>query len=132
MVPGDGKGLATVDLDRDGWPDLVATRNNGHALCFRNNQKTGGNSFGIELQGLKSNPRGIGSRIEIVLTNGKTQTAEVSAGGGYLSQSDTVCFFGFPDGNPPSKINVTWASGEISSQTWTSGQSMIRVHLNQQ
>ncbi|MEO6005311.1 MAG: FG-GAP-like repeat-containing protein [Opitutus sp.] len=127
IVPGDGKGLVFVDLDQDGWPDLITTRNNDHALCFHNNRRTGGNSFAVELRGSKQNPHGIGSRIEVVLTDGKKLNAEVSAGGGYLSQSSPVCFFGFPDGNAPKQINVHWASGQVSSRAWASTQPVVRV-----
>src|SRR6185437_684301 len=36
VVPGDAKALAVIDLDQDGWPDLLVTRNNDRTLAFRN------------------------------------------------------------------------------------------------
>ena len=36
LVPGDAKALVVVDLDRDGWPDFLVTRNNDDTLAFRN------------------------------------------------------------------------------------------------
>ena len=36
MVPGDAKALAVLDLDQDGWPDFLVTRNNATPLAFRN------------------------------------------------------------------------------------------------
>ena len=41
MVPGDGKGLGVGDLNRDGWPDLVATQNNGSLAAFGNHGVAG-------------------------------------------------------------------------------------------
>jgi hypothetical protein len=36
VVPGDAKALVIVDLDRNGWPDVLVTRNNGTTMAFRN------------------------------------------------------------------------------------------------
>ena len=130
IVPGDGKALAVFDLEGDGWPDLIATRNENHALVFRNNHSEGGNSFAVRLQGSQQNKRAIGARIEVILTDGSKQTAEVNAGGGYLSQSSTKRFFGFPTSNPPRTIRVTWPSGRIASVPWISGSATIRVQFD--
>ena len=132
IVPGDGKGLAVVDLEADGWPDLIATRNDNHTLVFRNKHSAGGNSFAVVLQGSPLNNRGIGGRIEVILADGSKQTAEVNAGGGYLSQSSAKRFFGFPTSNPPRTIRVTWPSGRISSIPWISGSATIRVQFDPQ
>lgn len=36
VVPGDAKALVTLDLDNDGWPDFLVSRNNDTTLAFRN------------------------------------------------------------------------------------------------
>ncbi|MES1194871.1 MAG: VCBS repeat-containing protein, partial [Opitutus sp.] len=41
VVPGDAKALAVLDLDHDGWPDFLVTRNNDTTLAFRNNRVAG-------------------------------------------------------------------------------------------
>ena len=33
VVPGDAKALAVLDLDQDGWPGFLVTRNNGSIAC---------------------------------------------------------------------------------------------------
>ena len=127
LIMGDGKALAVYDGDEDGWPDLVATRNNSSALIFHNQRREGGNSFSVLLQGPRRNARGIGARIEVLMKNGGIQAAEVTAGGGYLSQSAARCFFGFSPENPPREIRVAWPSGQRSTQPWVSGQTAIRI-----
>jgi hypothetical protein len=130
MVPRDGKALAVVDLEGDGWPDLIATQNNDHTLVFRNRHSAGGNSFAVVLQGSPQNSRGIGARIEVILADGSQQTEEVNAGGGYLSQSSTKRFFGFRTGNPPRTIRVTWPSGQVSSIPWIPASTTLRIRLD--
>ena len=114
VVPGDAKALAVLDLDGDGWPDFLVTRNNERMLAFANTGVAGRQSLRVVLRGPAGNPTAIGARITVVLTDGLQQTAEVAAGSGYLSQSTAACFFGFPDSNPPRVIRVRWPSGRTT------------------
>jgi hypothetical protein len=111
VVPGDAKALAMIDLDRDGWPDFLVTRNNSTTLAYRNNRVSGRNSLRIALRGSPGNPSAVGARISLELAGGAEQAAEVHAGSGYLSQSTSACFFGYPDSNPPLRVRVRWPSG---------------------
>jgi hypothetical protein len=111
IVPGDAKGLAVIDLDHDGWPDFLITRNNSTTLAFRNNGMAGRNSLCIRLRGRAGNPTAVGARIAVELGDGSTQVGEVYAGSGYYSQSAAACFFGWSDRNPPRRIRVRWPSG---------------------
>ena len=116
LVPGDAKALAVFDLDQDGWPDFLVTRNNDTTLAFRNNGVAGHNSLRIILRGPAGNPTAVGARITVELTDGTMQTGEVYAGSGYYSQSTAACFFGYLDANPPKQIRVRWPSGATSGQ----------------
>ncbi len=64
-VPGDGKALVVLDLDRDGWPDFLVTRNMNTTLAFRNNRREGHGSLRVLLKGPAGNPTcvGRGSRL---------------------------------------------------------------------
>jgi enediyne biosynthesis protein E4 len=115
IVPGDAKALAVLDLDHDGWPDFLISRNNNTTLAFRNNAAPGHSSLRIILKGTAGNPTAIGARITVELSDGSTQTSEVFAGSGYYSQSTAATFFGYPDSNPPKHIRVRWPSGVITT-----------------
>jgi hypothetical protein len=127
LVPGDGKALAVSDLNADGWPDLIATRNNASVLAFRNEHCTGASMFGIALRGRRSNPHAIGARIEILMTDGPAQVGEVSAGGGYRSQSSSRGFFGYRSDNPPRAIRIRWPDGAVSIRPWETPAIAITI-----
>jgi hypothetical protein len=111
LVPGNAKALVMFDLDDDGWPDFLVSRNNNTTLAFHNNGVAGRHSLRIQLRGSAGNPTAVGARITVTLADGSTQTSEVYAGSGYYSQSTAACFFGYPEANPPKKIRVRWPSG---------------------
>jgi enediyne biosynthesis protein E4 len=111
VVPGDAKALAVLDLDQDGWPDFVITRNNSTSLAYCNHGVAGRHALRIRLRAPPGNPTAVGARITVELADGSTQTSEVYAGAGYYSQSSAASFFGWPDGSPPRRVQVRWPSG---------------------
>jgi hypothetical protein len=127
LVPGDAKALAVLDLDQDGWPDFLVSRNNNTTLAFRNNGVPGRHSLRILLRGSAGNPTAVGARITVELADGTTQTSEVHAGSGYYSQSTAACFFGYPGGNLPKKIRVRWPSGISTEHAFTPGSSTLTL-----
>jgi hypothetical protein len=127
IVPGDAKGLAVSDFDGNGWPDFFITRNNDFTLVYLNRGAAGRECFGVSLQGAVGNRTAVGALITVVLADGSSQTAEVHAGGGYLSQSGAVSFFGYPSANPPKEIRVRWPSGRETRHAWPGAQKVITI-----
>ncbi|HVU18501.1 MAG TPA: FG-GAP-like repeat-containing protein [Candidatus Didemnitutus sp.] len=116
LVPGDAKVLAMIDLNGDGWPDLVVSRNNSATLAFEANPIPGHHYLRIRLHGDSGNPTAVGARVTLAMSDGSTQTAEVSAGSGYFSQSTAGLSFGWPDGNSPRSLHVRWPSGAETTE----------------
>jgi hypothetical protein len=116
VVPGDAKALAVADIDRDGWPDFLVTRNNATTLAFRNGGRPGRRSLDIRLRGPAGNPTGVGARVTVERSDGSTEAAEVCAGSGYYSQSGAACYFGYAEGEPPRRVTVRWPSGATTEQ----------------
>jgi len=127
IVPGDAKALAVLDLDHDGWPGFVVTRNNNTTLVFRNSGVPGRHSLRVQLRGPIGNPTAIGARITVELADGSTQVSEVYAGSGYYSQSTAACFFGSLEGNPPKKVRVRWPAGVVTEQSVPAGSDTLLV-----
>jgi len=116
VVPGDAKALVVLDLDADGWPDFLVSRNNLTTLAWRNKGTPGRHSFQVRLRGRPGNSTAVGAGLRVELADGTVQLAEISAGGGYYSQSDAAAFFGWPEGNPPRRLIVRWPDGTITEQ----------------
>lgn len=114
VVPGNAKALVAIDLDDNGWPDFLATRNNNTTMAFRNQPVTGRHSIRVSLRGAVGNPDGIGARVTGRYADGSSQSFEISAGSGYYSQSSAARFVGSPDSNPLKQIEVRWPMGKTS------------------
>ncbi len=127
LVPGDAKALVVLDLDGDGWPDFLLTRNQSTTLAYRNRGVPGRHPLSVRLRGAAGNPDAIGARLTLELADGSTETAEVQAGSGYYSQSSPACFFGYPDGNPPSRLRVRWPDGATSAHAIPDGASRLTL-----
>ena len=52
-----------LDLDQDGWPGFIVTRNNSTTLAFRNNGVAGHRPLRVVLHGPAGNPTAVGARI---------------------------------------------------------------------
>jgi hypothetical protein len=127
VVPGDAKALAVVDLDRDGWPDVLVTRNNSTTLAFRNEGFAGRKSVQVALRGPLGNPTGAGARLTLQLADGSVQHAEIHSGSGYASQSSGGCFFGFDASNPPKRVSIRWPTGATTVQELGSIDSILTI-----
>ncbi|HEY4301574.1 MAG TPA: FG-GAP-like repeat-containing protein [Candidatus Didemnitutus sp.] len=125
IVPGDAKALVVLDLDQDGWPDFLVSRNNDETLAFRNHGVAGRKSVRIELQGPAGNPTAVGARITVERADGSIQTSEIHAGSGYYSQSSAACFFGYTEANPPREIRVRWPSGATMNYPFAAGSAAV-------
>ena len=114
LVPGDAKAVVNIDFDLDGLPDFLVSRNHASSLAFRNGGLPDRHFLSIRLHGAQGNPTAVGAVVRLTLDNGVSQTCQVSAGAGYYSQSTAACFFGYPKGNFPNTVVVTWPSGTVT------------------
>jgi len=127
VVPGDAKALTVLDLDEDGWPDFLVSRNNSRTLAWRNSGVAGRHSFRVVLEGPPGNAPAVGAGVTLELADGTTQTSEVFAGAGYYSQSSAACFFGYPDANLPRRLKVRWPDGTVTLHPVDPGTTFLKL-----
>jgi len=116
-VPGDAKSLSAVDVNLDGENDFVIGMNDSEPLIFLNRSKNKNtHPLRIRLSEKNGNPRGIGSRVTVSVPEFISQTAEIYAGGSYLSQANSDLIFAIPKKSRADKvrIQIRWPDGEKS------------------
>ncbi len=111
----DVKGLAVIDLGRDGRPDLYATRNNDTTAAIELDQ---GTYLALRLIGPPTNPTGIGTRVTVVYSSSHSTSTEVAAGGGHRSQSTPTVFIGYDPTDPPREIIFRWPNATTNTLAW--------------
>jgi PKD repeat protein len=109
---------ATGDLNNDGFLDVIAGFGNGYNSTSANpdrlfmNNGNGNNFFKVHLQGMASNPNGIGARLEIYGLWG-IQIREVRSGESYGIMNSLTQHFGLADYPYIDSLVVRWPSGVI-------------------
>ncbi len=133
VVWGDAKSLTVTDFNGDRRPDFVVGLNNAPVQAFEHQGASPHSSdafLRVRLQGPAGNPTCIGSRVRLTLSDGSSQTAEVCAGGGYLSQSTPTLTFGLASGREAQELAVTWPDGSQSIHTIGKAQREVLIELS--
>jgi hypothetical protein len=110
---GQGRGLLTLDYDRDGDLDMFVVNNASSPILYRN-EAVGGNWLQVETVGSSSNRNGVGAYITVTpdLTNPELfYVREITASSTYLSQSEMIAHFGLGEVDAVDQIEVEWPSG---------------------
>jgi hypothetical protein len=113
VVPGDAKSVVATDLNGDPWPDIVVGMNDAKVAAFENQGVAGRRMATVRLRGRQGNPTGVGSRVTVIRSDGIRQTAEVHAGGGYLSQQPATLWFGVGTATLTA-VEVRWPDGKTT------------------
>jgi hypothetical protein len=126
LAPGDAASLTQADVNADGVLDFVVARNDGPVSVFKSTQK-GGTNLAVRLRGAKGNASAIGARVSLQFESGKKATGEFYAGGGYLSQSSAMIYFGVPVGDSAATLNVVWPDGNQSEHLLTGASGAVTI-----
>ena len=111
-VPGDGKSVVVVDLNKDSRPDILVAQNNGPVSLFVNQgPKVQQKPLALRLIGPAGNPNAIGARVKVSHGNSLPMVQEVYGGSGYLGQSTSVMFFGLPVEAKSVEVVIRWPDG---------------------
>ena len=108
-----GRGAAYGDFDNDGDLDLLITANNGPARLLRNDNANQNDLLRVRTVGAKSNRDGIGAKVVVKTSKGRTVNAMVRTGSSYCSQSELPLVFGLgkPEDGVTLTLEITWPSG---------------------
>jgi enediyne biosynthesis protein E4 len=103
------RAAAVADFSRTGRLDVVVNNFNDQPYFFRN-QFPARPYVAFRLRGTRSNRDAIGAVVRLY-QGPRTMTRQVTAAGGYLSQSSKTVHFGLGTAGTIDKVEVTWPSG---------------------
>ncbi len=109
--PREGRGLAILDWNLDGRPDIALSPVNEPVEILENQADTDGSWLSIQLIGSKSARHPVGASVELHLQE-RVLTRQLKGGGSYASSSTTTLFFGIPSGESVQQLLVRWSDGE--------------------
>jgi hypothetical protein len=109
-----GRGAAYGDFDNDGDLDLLISTNNGPARLLRNDNANQNDLLRVKTVGTKSNRDGIGARLVVKTSKGRTVYGMVRTGSSYCSQSELPVTFGLgkPEDGTTLTLEISWPSGQ--------------------
>jgi hypothetical protein len=114
LLEKSSRGAAFGDYDNDGDIDVLVVNLDDRPTLLRNDTAGGNHWVTFQLDGTKSNRDGIGARIRVT-ANGSTQSAEIHAGGSYLSNNDRRAHFGLGAADRVQQVQIQWPSGLVES-----------------
>ena len=110
-------GAIFSDLDLDGDIVYVVNNINDKAFVFENllsQQENPPNYIQIKLNGDKLNPKALGAKVVLRLSDNSIQFQEQQTSRGYMSSTDPVMYFGLGKEKSIQSIEILWPNGSIS------------------
>src|ERR1051325_10843454 len=109
-----GRGAAYGDFDNDGDLDLLITTNNGPARLLRNDNANQNDLLRVKTIGSKANRDGIGAKVVVKTSKGRSIFGMVRTGSSYCSQSELPLTFGLgkPEEGTTLTLEITWPGGQ--------------------
>src|SRR5205823_1958225 len=88
------RGSVVVDLNNDGFMDLVVTSLNARPRILLNSGNGGNHWLLVDTVGRKSNRDGIGAKIKVTTASGRNLYNRVTTSVGFMGSSDKRVHFG--------------------------------------
>ncbi|MBS0263696.1 MAG: CRTAC1 family protein, partial [Planctomycetes bacterium] len=107
-----GRGVARVDWDRDGKPDLVVSHLDIPAAVLRNETQGAGHALILQLHGVDSNRDAIGALLKVQVGS-HTQVCEICGGDGYYASNERKQIIGLGDATVVDSLEIRWPNGKV-------------------
>ena len=121
-----GRGLATVDWNRDGLEDFAITYLDRPAALVTNQTQGAGHFLAVSLCARQSARDAIGTKVTIDF-GGHTRRRQLVGGNGYQASCQRQLVFGLGRTSRVDRLHVLWPSGH--EQTWTDLEADIEVRI---
>lgn len=128
FVPlGYHRGSAFVDLNNDGFMDLVVTGLGEKPRILKNNGLSGNHWLLFDLRGHASNRDAIGAKLKVTTGSGRTLYNHVTTSVGFMSSSDRRVHFGLGNETAVKRVEIQWPSGAVQELEGVKADQIVRV-----
>jgi enediyne biosynthesis protein E4 len=109
------RGSAFVDLNNDGFLDLVVTSLDEKPRILMNSADNGNHWLLVHAIGRRSNRDGIGATLKLTTASGRTLYNHVTTSDGFMSSSDKRAHFGLGSEKAIQSLEIRWPSGIVQT-----------------
>jgi hypothetical protein len=121
------RGSAFVDLNNDGFMDLVVTSLGEKPRILINNALVKNHWIMFDLRGRKSNRDGIGAKIKVTTGSGRNLYNHVTTSVGFMSSSDRRAHFGLGADAKLDHVEIRWPSGIVQRIDYPAVDQILKV-----
>lgn len=121
------RGSAFVDLNDDGFLDIVVTSLNEKPRILVNSANNGNHWLMVRAVGRVSNRDAIGAQIKVTTGSGRTLYNHVTTSVGFMSSSDRRVHFGLGQERTLKSVEVRWPSGAVQTLTNVPVDKVLKV-----
>jgi hypothetical protein len=121
------RGSAVVDLNNDGFPDLVVTSLNAKPRIMLNSADNRHSWLMVEAVGRQSSRDAIGTKIKVTTGSGRTLYNHLTTSVGFMSSSDKRVHFGLGNDDKIQSVEIQWPSGKTQRLTDVRVNQFLKV-----
>ena len=121
------RGSAFVDLNNDGWIDLVVTSLGEKPRILMNKALKGNHWTTLDLRGHVSNRDAIGAKVKVTTKSGRALYEHVTTSVGFMSTSDKRVHLGLGQESEIREIEITWPSGIVQRIEHPSVDTLLHI-----